>query len=178
MYIAYKDSEAVDITEEQHDAFCSLIENIDGKIVEAQVTPELLTSEMGVGVFSHLDEEVQYDVLLDFLLRYVPLNDMAREHVCMELKSIARNGPENVPDDISPIDNDDYQYELYDWFTCHVDSEMFDDTLIQDVEGTLTEELRKFIQSHWSTVKSNIGNPARADTSDVENELARLEDQL
>jgi hypothetical protein len=173
MHVAYHNGDETVIANDRETAVEKALDSLGVKLVETQIDPEYLTSRMNGQVFSHLDEQAQQDVLFDELLLHVPMNDIAQKHVLKELEGVLREM--DTPADLSIHDSDDYEFELYDWIDTHVDRDTFTDPVTEWVENQILDELRAFIDSHWSRVTKNIGNPALADDSEIEAEIDRLE---
>jgi hypothetical protein len=178
MYQIYDDSGDVTITaEDKEQALEQYLDDTDAQLYEVQFSPEILTAQMHTDKpFSLLDHDEQVTWLSELLGEHVPYGAIARETVLAELEHIYRVGPDNTPDDVHPTEGDHWEEMLNTWIADHVAVDRFSQDVWVDVREILIDRCYNEICGRWDDVTDRIGNPARARTTSIQDEIERLED--
>ena len=172
MYLLHHNGETT-VHDDHEQAIEHLLEQSNATLKETKLTPEVMTIRTPEPPFSAVDKQDQIIHLFDTLAVDSPVGEIAREHVLSELETTKRYG---APDDLSPTESDQWEYDVRRWFEDRVDRNAFDDEVVETVEQQLVDATRDEVHAVWSDVSDRIGNPARASDSELEQEIERLSD--
>lgn len=125
--------------------------------------------------FEAYPQSIQEDVL------YLEVNENINEslekcstiHIISEFEYMLTE--ESTPSDIHPNDSDNHTVLVDDWFNHYVNKKAFEsidcDDIVHAVKEKIKTELRNKTSDIWNDVIDDIGNPARATHTQIQNQI-------
>lgn len=135
---------------DQTDTFDEMVEDGHAKVYN-RLSPAVIDAlETGSSeAFIDLNERTCKEVLKELL--DAPITEMAKEHVLKEREMIRHE--KHTPTDVSPLDGDDYQEELSQFFDKNVNRDAFEvEGVVHVVENSFESHLDNLeytIQKWW-----------------------------